>query len=624
LFEQSFLQVAQILMKKYLFFYLLWIFHWILAQQDTSHVLKEVTIQGKKFIFERNIIEVDTITLPLVTETLERNIPITLKTYAPGGNVTFSFHGFGASHTLLLWNGFPLNSPFLGQPLIYGLPAYSNTTMYFWPGSFSSTIFLGGLGATIAINETPQKNRFSLSYGSFSTFASSLQLVEHIKKITFFPMFYFSQSKNDYTFLNNAFGTKENWYLDRRINADYRHMNFHLPFLFEKNSWRIFSSLWVKDSDMGLPTSIQTPQVPNSERWHDRSYRFVCNAMYTIDSKMNLSVAYYFSNTQAIYKNNPIHLISNTSSIQHALNLDFKYATSSSSYGKISFYDEEILLSGENYAKDIRENNAFIKGEQTFFFGHLKSFTLWNYFLKDWPYFVPGMNFQFKHNRYNFFLLYGISRNVHKPTLNDKYWCPGGNPNLKNEESWTTDLTCIYTWENKKIKATFEWRGFYHKTRNWIIWLPDSGSAFWKPQNLWFVQGKGMDVKMDISFHHKLWDLSSKGVGTYQHVMQQQKELMYVPRWKVSETWQVSFKKTLSLTWSMVATGKRFTNMDNTRYMPYYIVHDVSINIHGKTIHRYVPDLSLICNNIFNANYQEIAWFPMPRSNYQIQLLWTW
>ena len=50
-----------------------------------------------------------------LSDLLIQHSPVFIKTYGPGGVSTASFRGTTASHTLVLWNGFQLNAPTLGQ-----------------------------------------------------------------------------------------------------------------------------------------------------------------------------------------------------------------------------------------------------------------------------------------------------------------------------------------------------------------------------------------------------------------------------------------------------------------------------------------------------------------------------
>jgi outer membrane cobalamin receptor len=38
-----------------------------------------------------------------------------------------------------------------------------------------------------------------------------------------------------------------------------------------------------------------------------------------------------------------------------------------------------------------------------------------------------------------------VSRNFHTPSLNDLYWQPGGNPNLRPEEGYSSELSAVYS-----------------------------------------------------------------------------------------------------------------------------------------------------------------------------------
>ena len=61
-----------------------------------------------------------------LSELLIQHSPVFIKTYGPGGVSTASFRGTTASHTLVLWNGFQLNAPSLGQVDFSTIPVPSH------------------------------------------------------------------------------------------------------------------------------------------------------------------------------------------------------------------------------------------------------------------------------------------------------------------------------------------------------------------------------------------------------------------------------------------------------------------------------------------------------------------
>ena len=59
-----------------------------------------------------------------LSDLLIQHSPVFIKTYGPGGTSTASFRGTTASHTLVLWNGFQLNAPSLGQVDFSTIPVF--------------------------------------------------------------------------------------------------------------------------------------------------------------------------------------------------------------------------------------------------------------------------------------------------------------------------------------------------------------------------------------------------------------------------------------------------------------------------------------------------------------------
>jgi vitamin B12 transporter len=68
-------------------------------------------------------------------------------------------------------------------------------------------------------------------------------------------------------------------------------------------------------------------------------------------------------------------------------------------------------------------------------------------------------------------------------------------------------------------------------------------------------------------------------------------------------------------------TGKRYTNTENTAFLPGYFITNASGGIRfGSGVN--IFDLSLKLDNIFNSNYQTIAWYPMPGRSFLIAFIY--
>ena len=62
------------------------------------------------------------------------------------------------------------------------------------------------------------------------------------------------------------------------------------------------------------------------------------------------------------------------------------------------------------------------------------------------------------------------SRNFRFPTLNDLYFLPGGNPNLKRESGWTYDIGASFAVGKEDVYSltgSVNWFGSYVK--DWIL-----------------------------------------------------------------------------------------------------------------------------------------------------------
>ena len=89
------------------------------------------------------------------------------------------------------------------------------------------------------------------------------------------------------------------------------------------------------------------------------------------------------------------------------------------------------------------------------------------------------------------------------PTLNDRFWQPGGNPDLLPERAWTADAGFAYT----PPRYRFELTGFATTARDQIVWrLTPSG--FWAPQNLSHTRTTGAEASAEgtwtLSHSHRL------------------------------------------------------------------------------------------------------------------------
>ena len=87
-----------------------------------------------------------------------------------------------------------------------------------------------------------------------------------------------------------------------------------------------------------------------------------------------------------------------------------------------------------------------------------------------------------------------LSRAFKVPTLNDRYWVPGGNPDILPEDSWSAEMGLEHVFENGGTKLTHGITRYRMYVDNWIIWLPKGN--IWSPENIRAVQNDGVEYHL--------------------------------------------------------------------------------------------------------------------------------
>ena len=83
-------------------------------------------------------------------------------------------------------------------------------------------------------------------------------------------------------------------------------------------------------------------------------------------------------------------------------------------------------------------------------------------------------------------------------TLNDLYFLPGGNPDLKSEHGFTYDVGLSFSVGKENVYALsggINW--FDSHIDDWIIWLPTT-KGFFSPRNLKKVHAYGAETNAHL------------------------------------------------------------------------------------------------------------------------------
>ena len=574
-----------------------------------------------------------------LSDLLIQHSPVFIKTYGPGGTSTASFRGTTASHTLVLWNGFQLNAPTLGQVDFSTIPVFlADDVSLNWGSGTSNNS--GGLGGTVNIdNANHFGDGFLLdlkqTYGSFNTLGSFVTVGNYGKTFSFRVKAYRNSSDNDFEYENLA--TIPHQRMKQR-NADFVDYGV-MPerSLMLKNC--VFSvSSWNQWNNRNLPPIMPNVFNVNSEEWtrDNFSRNFVSFKTYWATGNLQLKSAAFVENQRyflltRIPSNDD--MVTFINSENHALvlhqiaNLEQQLYRTWTLKAKLQWDNERVR--SNNYEgekrRDVVSAYAAVDGDP---FDCAKLSLTARY---DWTDgkpmgLFPTATFSYQMPFYKALsLTLGYSHNYRNPSLNDLYWYPGGNPDLLPEDGRTVDLAIKYGLQKGPFKFDLRSGGYFSNVKNWIQWMPTS-YRFWVPENVAKVYARGIENHLDAAFVKENWKITLSGNYVYtvttdesEKAEQQDtkgKQLIYIPRHHANLFLNTQWK-TWNVSYTFEFTGRRSTSYSEQQFFAYdlppYTLHHIAI---GKQIKKF--RIELRCHNLFDTDYQNVIWRAMPGRSFEV------
>ena len=574
-----------------------------------------------------------------LSDLLIQHSPVFIKTYGPGGVSTASFRGTTASHTLVLWNGFQLNAPTLGQVDFSTIPVFlvDDISLNWGSGTSNNS---GGLGGSVNIDNTNHfGNGFLLdlkqTYGSFNTFGSFVTVGNYGKKFSFRVKAYRNSSNNDFEYNNIGVFPAQRM---KQRNADFVDYGVMPEVSLLLKNCVISASSWNQWNDRNLPPIMTNVSNKNFEEWtHDNfSRNFVSFKTFWNTGNLQLKSAAFIENQRYFLEvRNPdtYGVVTGINSTNKALvlhqiaNLEQHLYKSWNLKAKLQWDNERVQSNNYQGVKQRNQVSAYAAFNGEPFKLASLSFTA----RYDWTDGKPmglfptaTFSYQLPFFKALSFTL-GYSHNYRNPSLNDLYWYPGGNPELLPENGRTSDLAVKYNLQQGSFKLDFRIGGYLSKVQNWIQWKP-SFYRYWQPENVALVFARGIENHIDASFVKGNWKLSLSGNYVFTVTTDESpradslgisgKQLIYIPRHHGNLFLNVRWK-TWSTSYTLELTGSRSTSYADEESFPLrsYALHHIAV---GKQIHKF--SLELRCNNLFNTDYQNVIWRAMPGRSFELMV----
>jgi vitamin B12 transporter len=566
------------------------------------------------------------VSLTSLVEQVRMYTPVFVREYSPGGISTVAFRGTSASHTIVLFDGFPVNPAMSGQADFSTMPPYLYDRAQISGSPESILLSPEALGGVVSMFTNPNEEnkhevRLRLETGSFGNAGGGIHLHKKAGKFLFRTRAYYHKSDNDFSFINNSLPEQP---VEKRINAGFQKKGLMQEVFFVDNRQIAFVKFVGVSNFNELPAIILQPQIDDNESMYNAIVRL--NAGYArTRGKHFISVKTLFSNEGWEYVNKSID-VAGINTIQTVAALfDWQYRFKEQHDVKLQWFSDYQQVKSPNYEllPNMQSNRLTASGNIPVYKFRLQP--VLHLLKKDNrnPEIGGAMIVDRKLLKDKVSVSVSGGRSVRYPGFNDLYWHPGGNPLLLPE----TSLSGSVALEFNPIKWwTFHAGYVEHDVNNWIVWQPTVNSSVWTPENVRRVNSKSIDgmnihrfdlfgfnIQSVLSYSYcSTVDLSDSRSPVYG------KQLIYVPLHTGSHALQISIHK-LNVTLQSVYTGKRYTRADNLSYMPSHFHHDIMLS-YAWSFSNFSTECFVGAYNVTGENYQVIAWQPMPRRYFKFAI----
>ncbi len=610
-----------------------------------------------------------------LADALSHGSTIFVKSYGRATLSTASFRGTAPSHTQVLWNGMSINSPMMGQVDLSLIPSQFIDGATLYHGASSVDITGGGLGGAVSLTtERPTEEGFNAQYvqgvGSFSSFDEYLHLSYADSRWATSTRVLISSSENDFEFRNynsKEFVLDENGNiigsyhpLQRNRNGGYLDIHAMQELYYSsKNGDKFSLSAWWMDSERGLAmlTSDRNSELDKRNTQFEQTLRTIAS-WQRLSKRLSASarVGYTYTSLRYLMQTDPSGEGNFSSMVdaQSKVNTLFVQA-------KVDYTLRDNLLltanvtahqhSVESGDRSVIDNDGNLMADTTYLQRRFELSTFvatkwqaterlgvgldlrWEIYGDRTTPLIPALFVDYELlDRDRLRIKASATRNFRNPTLNDLYFRPGGNPDLKPEQGFSFDAG-IESRLSSELSSFFgSLTLFNSKIDDWIVWIATPKIGIYTPINIRQVHSYGAEAKLSITHRTRSkWSFSADGNFAWTRSINRGdkfsaadqsvgKQLVYIPEFSSALTSRVGYRGwQLSYIWSWYS--ERYTMTSNNvgilgSVSPYFM-SDISLE---KRIDTNWGELSVkgVIYNLLNEEYETVLSRPMPRMNWSI------
>ncbi|MCX7743227.1 MAG: TonB-dependent receptor plug domain-containing protein [Flavobacteriales bacterium] len=599
------------------------------AQDTSAFQLKEFVISETRFDKYPGIryIQIDSVisaiysSLP-ITAAIELQTGAYVRSYSNASTSSVSFRGTGGDKTNVLWNGFHINSGSLGMFDLSLMPLSHTNNLQIAYGSVSSVFGNASMGATVMMDQKGDYNSIwkittKQNVGSYGYLANSATVQASSSKFSSFSAFNWQQAKNDFLYQDKSLPGFP-WF--PMPQAQYHQIMASQNLFYKPNQHNEIGFYFNYNHQYRqIPPSIG--MALNQASQFDKNLRIALSGKHISGRFSHLftqwGVGYFMDILNYVDQN-----------VQDSTCIHQAQAYVIQKWGgwkKIKLewgaHYQLFLPIIKQYQDAITEHRISLMAQTTWdalrwlslFYSIRQQFT---------PGYSPpitgsfGTNWKIlNRNKHQVSFRTLFNNGYRLPTLNDRYWSPGGNPDLLPEFSWNIEGGANYTCNKRNISISLDVNSYCMWVNNWISWLPQP-EGYWSPVNIKFVRLAGFESSFLISGNHNQqlhWKISAQYTFTSAQELNNislNKQLIYVPLHTANTSVILNYRSFFIFMASKLCS-ERYIRNDNSLALPPYFLGDITL---GRNFEMQVLNLSaqFLIRNFTNTQYQSIENRPMP------------
>lgn len=603
---------------------------WLQAQADTSLLLQEAVVMAPRAravaLGERSehwdSLQLARYSAANLADLLSREGGVFIKSYGLGSLATSSVRGGSAGHTLVHWNGLPITSPSLGLLDVSLLPVAFTDELSLTYGGQSALWGSGAIGGLIGLNNRAMYGqgwglKTQFQGGSFGERDIQARLSYSNDRLALQSRFFYREANNDFPYEPSpGLGIR------RQAHAAIRQLG-----LMQSAYWRLSprqelaAHLWMQQSERQIPPTLV--QNRSEAQQADSLLRLALHWQRRANKWLQQTRTGFFQE-RIRYEDPSLRLSSPSAFTTFVAETETEYRPQ----------DNSLWQCGLNYTYTTAQTTGYrdappIQHQWAVFAAWRQHWTpRWHTRLaarQEWvngqllP-LMPSLGLSLKLAD-TWEARAQLSRNYRFPTFNDRYWSPGGNPNLLPEQGWSQEAG-LHTRQGRWLLSA---TAYHRYLQHWVLWYPAPGQSYWQAGNVAAVRSRGLELRFKgqgswAQWHWRLdggydYTRSTNEVSLSLPLIKAGEQLVYVPLHQAYVGVYLSRRN-----WSW-AYQHRYTGGITTLSEP-LPAYQLGFGRMGYALQKaaWGGSLFLQVNNLWNAHYQAVERRPMPGRQYQLGL----